>query len=136
MFKKSYTADASSLDIIAEDIENFCEENDVNPADAYAFNLCVDEIFTNIVHYGYKFDASKSVEIEMAKLSDKITLTMRDDAPAFNPLEGAEEPDTSASLEDREIGGLGIFFLKKNMDELSYSRDGEKNILTMSKILK
>lgn len=136
MFKKSYSADVSKLDEIAEDIEIFCEENGVSPADAYAFNLCADEIFTNIVQYGYDSDPSKIVEIEMKKSDGKITLTLRDNAREFNPLENAESPDIDAELEDRKIGGLGIFFLRKNMDELSYSRENDTNVLTMSKVSK
>ncbi len=132
-FQKTYVAKLDSLDEIYVDVENFCKEARVDDKTKYALNLCLDEIFTNIVSYGYKGDESKNVEIELKREAKEISATVRDDAPAFNPLEDAAMPDISADTENREVGGLGVFFIKKNMDKLSYKRENGKNQLTMAR---
>jgi len=133
--KKTYKASLDSLEEIYSDIENFCEENGVDDAAAYAVNLCVDEVFTNTVIYGYKNDASKSVEIEIISKNGEVKTVMRDTAPKFDPVKNAEKPDTSSPVESRDIGGLGIFFLQKNMDSVSYSnRKGINELVLVKKI--
>ncbi len=132
-FQKTYIASLDSLDEIYADVETFCEQSRVNDKSKYALNLCLDEVFTNIVTYGYKGDKSKSIEIELYCDSKEVSAIVRDDAPAFNPLEEVDSPDISATADNREIGGLGVFFLKKNMDKLSYKRENGKNQLTMAR---
>lgn len=138
--KKIYKADLKQLKAIAADTAAFCGEIGADPASAYALNLCLDEIFTNIVQYGYRCDASKEVEIELSKVpcgsgeSDKaagIAAVVRDGAPEFNPLLQAPAPDTQSAMENREIGGLGVFLIKKNMDRVEYARRNGKNELSM-----
>lgn len=138
--KKIYKADLKQLEAIAADAAAFCGEIGADPASAYALNLCLDEIFTNIVQYGYRCDASKEVEIELSKVpcgpsepgkAAGIAAVVRDDAPEFNPLLQAPAPDTQSALENREIGGLGVFLIKKNMDKVEYARRNGKNELSM-----
>ncbi len=134
--KKIYAADLKNLDAISEDIDAFCDEIGAGSADRFSINLCLDELFTNIVSYGYRGDSSKPVEIEIEKSgADSVRITVIDSAPEFNPLTDAASPDTDSPVEKREIGGLGIFFIRKYMDDVSYSRENGKNRLEMQKKL-
>jgi anti-sigma regulatory factor (Ser/Thr protein kinase) len=94
--------------------------------------IAVDEIFSNIARYAYRFKEGRAVvRIEAA---EDISIEFEDCGVAYNPLL-AETPDTTLSAEDREVGGLGIFMVKQIMDSVEYRRDGNKNILTIKKKL-
>ena len=73
--------------------------------------------------------------MEMQTEPRAVVMTFMDSGIPYNPLE-KEEPDTTLSAEEREIGGLGIFIVKKTMDEISYRYENEKNILTVKKYMK
>lgn len=130
--KKSYPAKLENLGAIAADIESFCASNGLEDM-CFQINLCVEEVFANCVEYGYSKDSSKSVEIEIAKRENCVEIFVRDTAPAFNPLSDVAPPDLTSNIEDRKVGGLGVFFLRKNMDRLSYRRVGGVNELMMVK---
>ncbi len=132
--EKTYRADFSALDEIAEDIESFCSANGISPEIAYSFNLCADEVFTNIVVHGYK-KREGAVGIKFVKSGPQASMTISDSAPEFDPLAKISEADLVSPVETRKIGGLGIFLLKKNMDCLSYERKNGMNILKMTKNL-
>ena len=133
--KKSYSAKLENIGAITADIENYCASNGLDDI-CFQINLCVEEVFANCVEYGYSQDPSKSVEIEIAKRGNRVEIFVRDTARAFNPLLDVVPPDLTSSLEDRKVGGLGVFFLRKNMDKLSYRRIGGINELMMVKNIK
>ena len=95
-------------------------------------NLAVDEIFSNISRYAYCHD-NGTVTIRIAVEKD-ITIEFEDSGVAYDPL-SAEEPDITLSAEERSIGGLGIFMVKKIMDSMDYRREDNKNILTIKKTI-
>ena len=128
---KKYRAELSVLSEIAKDIENFCNENSVSSADFYAINLVVDELFTNSVMYGYKGDTSGCVEVDLSCNVDGVKVTISDCAPEFNPLTQVVEPDLNSNVDERKVGGLGVFFARKQMDEISYEFKNARNVITM-----
>ena len=128
---KTYPATLDSLATIAEDAEIFCEENGIDGATTFALNLCLDELFTNSATYGYNLDPTKSVEISLEIQNGYLIAQIVDRARAFNPLGDIAAAVTEGSAESRPIGGLGVFLVKKNMDEVSYSRIDGKNIISM-----
>ena len=93
---------------------------------ANKINIVFDEIYTNIVNYSKATCASVSYSIENGKL--RISFT--DNGIPYNPLE-ATEPDTTLSAEEREIGGLGIFMVKKMTESMEYEYTDDKNVLTL-----
>lgn len=99
----------------------------------FELELICEEIFINICSYAYG-DNIGTAEIEAGTLSDSIVIKFIDSGKEFNPLEKAD-PDINAPLEERNIGGLGIFMTKKLSDKLSYERYDGKNILTIVKKL-
>ncbi|MEO0796019.1 MAG: ATP-binding protein [Verrucomicrobiota bacterium] len=129
----TYSNDLSELNELAENLETFGDEHDINPAVVHAFNLCLDEIVTNIISYGFEDGADHTITLDMSVEGELICAVVKDSGKPFNPLEDAKDPDLESALEEREIGGLGIFFLKQMMDELDYQRVEGCNCLTMRK---
>jgi anti-anti-sigma factor len=100
---------------------------------AYHCQLAVDEWCTNIIEHGYKGKAAHAhIEIVLRLQPGQITITLRDEAPPFDPTTLAP-PDPNASLEARERGGLGWFFIKKVMSSVVYRYNGTQNVLLMVK---
>ena len=98
-------------------------------------DLVVEEIFVNIASYAYKDGGGKArVSCDLDKEKNLLTLVFEDEGVPFDPL-AKEDPDITASAEEREIGGLGILLTKKLMDDVSYKNEGGKNILTLVKKL-
>ena len=94
-------------------------------------DLAVEEIFVNIASYAYK-DKTGSVAVECKIENGLLTMVFEDEGEKFDPLK-KPDPDISASAEEREIGGLGIFLTKKLMDEVIYEYKDGKNVLTLIK---
>ena len=94
-------------------------------------SVVVEELVLNIVDYAN----SDYLDVEIIRDEKSITLRFHDGGIPFNPLE-KEEPDFTIPLEDRKIGGLGIFMVIKYMDTVTYERTGEENILTVRKNVK
>ena len=96
-------------------------------------NIAIDELFGNIAHYAYHpevGDATVRVEVVEEPLS--VIITFIDGGVPYDPL-AAADPDTTLSAEERELGGLGIFMVRKTMDEITYRYEGGKNILSIRK---
>ena len=97
--------------------------------------VAADEIFTNIASYGYPHEGGTAkVEVEFNFTQQLLSMKFIDSGIAYNPLEG-NPPDVTKPIAEREAGGLGIFMVKKLMDSVKYSREGNNNILTLEKRL-
>jgi len=94
--------------------------------------LAAEEVLANVINYAYP-DKSGEVEINLTpEPSKQLEIEISDSGIAFNPLD-LPEPDISTPMEKRQIGGLGVYLLRKLMDEVRYKREGERNILTFIK---
>ena len=104
----------------------------------FQIDLAVEEIFVNISHYAYSPDkGTVQIDCSVEKTADapaKLTVSFTDRGKAFNPL-AKPDPDITLSVEEREIGGLGIFLTKKYMDSVLYEHKDNQNILTFTKII-
>ena len=99
-------------------------------------NIAIDELFGNIAHYAYHpetGDATVRVEIMQDPL--RVIITFIDGGVPYDPL-AAVDPDTTLSAEERALGGLGIFMVKKSMDEITYRYENGRNILSVRKTLR
>lgn len=99
-----------------------------------SLNLVMEEAVSNIIFYAYD-QAQRiddAVDIKICREDDRLWIHLEDHGKPFDPTAKAD-PDISLSAEERPIGGLGIFLIKKIMDKVSYTREGDKNIFTMSK---
>ena len=96
-------------------------------------DVAIDELFGNIAHYAYGVGTGDAtVRFDFDEATRMASITFIDGGTPFNPLDKAD-PDVSLSADDREIGGLGIFMVKKTMDALEYRYENERNVLTMRK---
>jgi anti-sigma regulatory factor (Ser/Thr protein kinase) len=96
--------------------------------------LALDEILTNIVSYAYSDEAEHLIRIQLAADRREITAVVQDDGQPFNPLESAA-PDTTAAIEERPVGGLGIHLVRELMDDIRYERVAAYNRLTITKVI-
>ena len=113
-------------------LEKELEEAGCSMKEQMKISVAVEEIFVNIANYAYG-DSVGNAEIDIDVDNDKksIVILFKDCGTPYNPLEH-EDPDTTLSADEREIGGLGILIVKKSMDEVSYQYKDGKNILTIS----
>ncbi len=133
-FYKQITNDLEELPLIAEAIELFAEQADWSAAIVMQLNLVIEELIVNTINYGYTNGRTGQIQIFINSNSQEIILNITDDGDAYNPLENAL-PDTTLEIEDRPIGGLGIFLVKNYMDTFKYEYIEGKNCLSLSKQL-
>lgn len=95
----------------------------------------VEEIFVNIASYAYQGESGNvTVSCEIEEVPPAAVIQFQDGGVPYNPLE-KDDPDTTLKASEREIGGLGIFLVKKTMDDVSYQYKDKRNILTLKKYL-
>ena len=99
-----------------------------------ALRLVCEELVVNVVDYAYSDDANGWLDIEIEKDDNSILIRFKDGGTPFNPLE-QEMPDITKPLEERRIGGLGIFLTIKKMDEVKYAYVNQENVLTIKKTI-
>ena len=116
----------------AEQIDEFCASQDIASEVAYAINLALDEILTNTISYGYADDAPHQIEISIHPEAEALVIVIVDDSAAFD-LSNAPTPDVGASLEERPLGGLGLFLVHQMMDSVEYRREEGRNVVTLKK---
>ena len=115
---------------IIECVMNCRELADVPEDILFKIRLCVEEVEENILCYS----GSKWVELTVNRKNDEVEIGFRDGGVEFNPL-AKEDPDINAPLENRQVGGLGIFICKQMMDTVTYHYENGSNNFTMSKKL-
>ncbi len=113
-------------------LEEASEEWDLSVPLVYRLNLALEEALANIIAYGYDDKNHHEIEIELVKATGDLTITIKDDGHEYNPTLKAD-PDVSLPAEEREIGGLGIFLIKKIMDKVEYQRKENRNHLILTK---
>ena len=121
------------MEFINEQLEEFSCPDEVR----FDLNVIVDELFSNIFQFAYGPEpGTVTVRVERESDPPAAVLTFEDRGAPFNPLT-EERPDLSSQpARERPVGGLGIFLVRKRADQLSYTRQGGKNILTVRKALK
>lgn len=117
-------------------LEEAGEELGLNSSSIMSLTLVMEEAISNVIFYAYHKE-NETLAIEISLLFEKrvLTIMLADTGPAFDPTT-KKDPDITLSAEDRPIGGLGIFLIKKIMDEVSYQREGERNVFIMRKNIK
>jgi len=133
MTTKIFPAQFEYLDAIREFAAEAARHSSMDDKDVYNMQLAVDEAASNIIEHAYEGIPDGEIEITMDVTREALTVTMSDRGKYFNPDE-TSEPDLDAALEDRAIGGLGLFFMRKLMDVVRFDwLPDQGNRLTMVK---
>ena len=122
----------SELDALCEHLERFGQSIGLSEKCIFEANLALDELFTNIISYGFEDKSEHLIKITLAYQDDNLVFSIEDDGVPFNPTK-AKTPDLQCTIEECKIGGLGIHLAKNLMDEVCYQRCKNKNILTLKK---
>ena len=119
-----------------EIVQNILDAPEIqeHPEHEFAFHLAFEEIVSNIIYYAYPPEAVGELTIEIHESQYQVIITFKDRGRPFDPLSVAE-PDTTLSIGERSIGGLGIFLVKKMMDTVNYTYSDSQNILEIRKHL-
>ena len=126
-------ADISELDKVLSFADSILESMDCNMKAQMQIDVAIEEIFVNIAHYAYPSgDGDAVIQIEADEANSAVSITFIDQGTPYDPLKN-EDPDITLSAEDRPIGGLGIFMVKKSMDDVSYEYKDNQNRLTIKK---
>jgi len=120
------------IEKVCDFVSGFGEENDLSQKIIFAFHLALDEILTNIISYGYRDKDEHIIDIHLSLQAGALALEILDDSVPFNPSD-APVPDVNQPLEERKIGGLGIYLVKNLMDEVEYKSIDGVNRLTLKK---
>lgn len=120
------------LQLIAGEVEGLGEREAWPDSLVFKVNLVLEEVGINILSYGGESGGSwPEFEIVITSDNDSLTIEVSDEGRPFDPFNDAPKPSIDAEIEDRPIGGLGIFLVQTMMDDTSYQHSEGKNRLTM-----
>jgi anti-sigma regulatory factor (Ser/Thr protein kinase) len=122
----------SELERLSKELEGVAEQWQLPRRTVIEINLVLEELFTNTVSYGFDDDPKHTVSITMDHDNDRLRITMSDNGNLFDPT-SPEDPALDTPLKERDIGGLGIFLVRQYVDDLTYKREGDKNIVMLTK---
>ena len=132
-FKLAYSS--RGLDDLKESLEHAIHSWNLPAKMMLELNLILEELCVNHVEHSGELEAGY-IEIDLSIDDEKcITVIVKDSGPPFNPVD-VPPPDINLPIEQRSAGGLGLHFVRHYTDSLTYSRDGNKNVVTMTKKLK
>jgi sigma-B regulation protein RsbU (phosphoserine phosphatase) len=122
------------IERVNETFNEFSGENDIPDDVRRKCNLVFDELLNNTISYAFPDQKAHEIQVRIELSGRRLVVTLLDDGIPFNPF-AREKPDTSLSLEEREIGGLGIHLVRNVMDECSYERRVNQNVVALVKMI-
>ncbi len=128
------TNQRDQVDTVRKFFDDYSKENKLTEKTVHDIQMALDELLTNIVNYGYEDSDEHKIDVRFGINDDAVRVEIIDDSKPYNILE-QENPDISLSVEDKPIGGLGIFLIKKLMSNVDYYTEEGKNHLVMIKEL-
>ena len=128
----TFDADFHSLDDIRDFVGEAAGQVGFSEKEIYSIQLAADEASTNIIEHAYAGSGNGKIEIDCKITPDGLEIVMRDTGTSFDPS-SVPEPNVKADLAERKIGGLGMYLMRKLMDEVSYQSSPDGNTLTMIK---
>lgn len=135
MREMDIAATLENLDIVMAFVDQQLEEVGCSMKAQMQIDIAVEEVYVNIAHYAYNPEVGGvTIRIQIEEEPLAVILTFIDKGKPYDPL-AKEDPDVTLAAEDRQIGGLGIFMVKKSMDNVSYEYNEGRNILTLKKNL-
>ena len=135
MKELNIAATVENIETVTDFVNEQLEALDCPMKAQMQIDIAIDELFGNIAHYAYNPEIGKAtVRVEVIEDPLAVVITFIDNGVPYDPLAKAD-PNTTLSAEEREIGGLGIFMVKKTMDDITYEYKDGQNILAIKKNL-
>ena len=133
MKELTIAATVENIETVTDFVNEQLEALDCPMKAQMQIDIAIDELFGNIAHYAYNPDVGDAtVRVEVTEEPLAVVITFIDKGVPYDPLSKAD-PNITLSAEEREIGGLGIFMVKKTMDDITYEYKDGQNILTIKK---
>jgi sigma-B regulation protein RsbU (phosphoserine phosphatase) len=129
--KLSIAADLREIQEVNETIDSFCARNRLSRKISQRLGVIFDELLNNAINYGFDDSEEHEIVIQIEVTDDHVIIKISDDGMPFNPFDRIG-PDTTLSVEDREIGGLGLLLVTRMTDSHSYQRLRDRNIITLT----
>lgn len=130
-----FLADLPELARLNDAVSEFARAQDWSPESLFQIQLALEEVVVNVMSYGSEGGHLPKVCVKLRQQGMRLAIEIADDGIAFDPLQNAE-PDLDASLDDRAVGGLGVYLVRQLMDTVDYQRDSGRNILSITKTLR
>ena len=128
----TYPAKVEFLDQIRDFVADVAREGGFSDKEIYSIQLAADEAATNIIEHAYKGMANGRIELTCGLRGAELVIAMHDHGKSFDSTK-VKTPNLQADITERQIGGLGIYLMRKLMDEVVYCSSGSGNLLTMVK---
>lgn len=122
----------SELERLDGFVGDFGDAHELPAKAVFELKLALDELVTNVISYGYDDSADHEIEVRLSHLGSELTAELEDDGRPFDPLSVAA-PDVGQAIQERPIGGLGIYLARKATDALEYRRLDGRNLLVVRK---
>jgi serine/threonine-protein kinase RsbW len=132
--RADYLSDRAELGKLEAFTADFAAQIGLSPADLFALQIVVEELVTNVIHYGGVPPGEPACSVILTAGAGELVIVIRDRGAAYNPLL-REDPDVTLPADKRPIGGLGVHFCKKLTDAQEYRRDDGWNVLTLRRKL-
>jgi len=121
-----------AITYVIDQLEAFGNEIGIDVGAIQRFSIVLDELLNNTISYGFEDGEKAEIQIRMVWTPPEFEITIEDEGKHFDPI-GSGPPNTSADIDERDIGGLGIHIIKNIMDEFHYRRLGVRNIISVRK---
>lgn len=131
--KINLTKNISDLTMLVTKLEKFFEENNISSI-SMPMTLILEELYTNTITHGASDGRDIFIEVNLGIDKNELGMTYKDNGIPFNVLE-LPDPDLTASIENREVGGLGVYYVKTLTDSVEYEYLEKQNVLKMKKKL-
>jgi anti-sigma regulatory factor (Ser/Thr protein kinase) len=130
-FHRTISNELHELESLMHASTNFLEDQGISHQAVYRINLALEEMITNIIRHGYDDYDEHKIVVSIEVRENELAARIEDDGHAFNPLE-SEKTGAVGSLDDPKVGGVGIHLIRKLIDQVTYKRENEKNILELT----
>jgi anti-sigma regulatory factor (Ser/Thr protein kinase) len=124
--------DLEEMARLREAVVGFAHEKSLSEDIVFALDLCLEELVTNVIFYGYEDQNQHSIDVSLNLVDGSLILQIIDDGKEFDPTH-LPEPNLDIPLEERKIGGLGVHLVRNYVDSMEYKREDGQNILTIKK---
>ncbi len=124
----------AELERLGGEVSAWCSRQALSEEVDYQVNLVLDEVVSNVIRHGYRDKNPHEIRVDLEFQDDELTIRVEDDGVRFSPLQ-VPPPDITKPINERPVGGLGIYMVRQIMDSLDYRHENGRNFLVMRKRL-